>query len=90
MSGAVGARGAGRGQRTGNPGAGPTANRGAKHTGNGPVLAAGCVLWRRSERSGTLEICLVHRPRYGNLRDHKQRSTKPQVRGGSSPECHHA
>ncbi|MFF1647345.1 NUDIX hydrolase [Streptomyces sp. NPDC058240] len=30
---------------------------------NGPVLAAGCVLWRRSE-SGGLEICLVHRPRY--------------------------
>jgi 8-oxo-dGTP diphosphatase len=28
------------------------------------VLAAGCVLWRRSERSGELEICLVHRPRY--------------------------
>ncbi|MFF2330151.1 MULTISPECIES: NUDIX hydrolase [unclassified Streptomyces] len=35
-----------------------------KPTANGPVLAAGCVLWRRSERSGELEICLVHRPRY--------------------------
>ncbi|MFJ8754078.1 NUDIX hydrolase [Streptomyces sp. NPDC102441] len=28
-----------------------------------PVLAAGCVLWRRSADGG-LEICLVHRPRY--------------------------
>ncbi|MER5359207.1 NUDIX hydrolase [Streptomyces sp. NPDC002785] len=31
---------------------------------SGPVRAAGCVLWRRSEYSGELEICLVHRPRY--------------------------
>ncbi|MFE6666885.1 NUDIX hydrolase [Streptomyces sp. NPDC057697] len=31
--------------------------------GTGPVLAAGCVLWRRSP-SGGLEFCLVHRPRY--------------------------
>ncbi|MGW8887233.1 NUDIX hydrolase [Streptomyces sp. NPDC055749] len=30
----------------------------------GPVLAAGCVLWRRSPYDGGLEICLVHRPRY--------------------------
>ncbi|GAA1534115.1 NUDIX hydrolase [Streptomyces albidochromogenes] len=29
-----------------------------------PVLAAGCVLWRRSPDDGTLEICLVHRPKY--------------------------
>ncbi|WP_392671845.1 NUDIX hydrolase [Streptomyces sp. LN785] len=28
------------------------------------VRAAGCVLWRRTEPSGELEICLVHRPRY--------------------------
>ncbi|MEV0120568.1 NUDIX hydrolase [Streptomyces sp. NPDC050703] len=28
-----------------------------------PVLAAGCVLWRRSAGGG-LELCLVHRPRY--------------------------
>ncbi|CAL9486716.1 NUDIX hydrolase [Streptomyces sp. enrichment culture] len=27
-----------------------------------PVLAAGCVLWRRSPAG--LEICLVHRPKY--------------------------
>ncbi|MEU6242825.1 NUDIX hydrolase [Streptomyces sp. NPDC047024] len=28
-----------------------------------PILAAGCVLWRRSP-SGALEVCLVHRPKY--------------------------
>ncbi|MEU0132005.1 MULTISPECIES: NUDIX hydrolase [unclassified Streptomyces] len=30
---------------------------------SGLVLAAGCVLWRRSPDGGP-EICLVHRPRY--------------------------
>lgn len=30
---------------------------------SGPVLAAGCVLWRRAPDGGP-EICLVHRPRY--------------------------
>ncbi|APY87545.1 NUDIX hydrolase [Streptomyces alfalfae] len=29
-----------------------------------PVLAAGCVLWRRSPAGGGPELCLVHRPRY--------------------------
>ncbi|MFF4759560.1 NUDIX hydrolase [Streptomyces sp. NPDC001292] len=29
-----------------------------------PVLAAGCVLWRRSPLDGTLQLCLVHRPKY--------------------------
>ncbi|GGK91377.1 NUDIX hydrolase [Streptomyces flaveus] len=33
-------------------------------TDGNPVLAAGCVLWRRSPVDGELEICLVHRPRY--------------------------
>ncbi|MES4886423.1 NUDIX hydrolase [Streptomyces sp. NPDC096012] len=28
------------------------------------VLAAGCVLWRRSPVTGDLEVCLVHRPKY--------------------------
>ncbi|MBL3668776.1 NUDIX hydrolase [Streptomyces sp. M2CJ-2] len=28
------------------------------------VQAAGCVLWRRSPVGGTLELCLVHRPKY--------------------------
>jgi 8-oxo-dGTP diphosphatase len=28
------------------------------------VRAAGCVLWRRSPADGTLELCLVHRPKY--------------------------
>ncbi|MEU6370536.1 NUDIX hydrolase [Streptomyces sp. NPDC046931] len=28
------------------------------------ILAAGCVLWRRSPVGGALEICLVHRPKY--------------------------
>ncbi|MFJ1993674.1 NUDIX hydrolase [Streptomyces asiaticus] len=32
--------------------------------GTGTVLAAGCVLWRRSPRGGGLEVALVHRPRY--------------------------
>lgn len=35
-------------------------------TDDNPVLAAGCVLWRRSPVDGELEICLVHRPRYGD------------------------
>jgi 8-oxo-dGTP diphosphatase len=34
------------------------------HGDNDTVLAAGCVLWRRSPVPGDLEICLVHRPRY--------------------------
>ncbi|MFG2312821.1 NUDIX hydrolase [Streptomyces sp. NPDC048566] len=29
-----------------------------------PILAAGCVLWRRSPAGSGLEICLVHRPKY--------------------------
>ncbi|MFE9686383.1 NUDIX hydrolase [Streptomyces sp. NPDC002701] len=33
-------------------------------TNTDPVLAAGCVLWRRSPVDGELEICLVHRPKY--------------------------
>ncbi|TRO62088.1 NUDIX hydrolase [Streptomyces sp. IB201691-2A2] len=38
---------------------------GPVHATNGdPVLAAGCVLWRRSPFDGELEICLVHRPKY--------------------------
>ncbi|WAX81943.1 NUDIX hydrolase [Streptomyces sp. KMM 9044] len=28
------------------------------------VQAAGCVLWRRSPVTCTLELCLVHRPKY--------------------------
>ncbi|MFC7841166.1 NUDIX hydrolase [Streptomyces sp. NPDC057382] len=28
------------------------------------VRAAGCVVWRRSPGSGTLQLCLVHRPKY--------------------------
>ena len=28
------------------------------------IQAAGCVLWRRSPVTGTLELCLVHRPQY--------------------------
>lgn len=32
----------------------------------GPVLAAGCVLWRRAPDGdgNDVEVCLVHRPRY--------------------------
>ncbi|NGN70340.1 NUDIX hydrolase [Streptomyces sp. A7024] len=32
--------------------------------GKGPIRAAGCVLWRSSPRDGTVEIALVHRPKY--------------------------
>ncbi|WP_369377461.1 NUDIX hydrolase [Streptomyces sp. cg36] len=33
--------------------------------GRATVLAAGCVLWRRSPwGDGGLEVCLVHRPKY--------------------------
>ncbi|MER5987313.1 NUDIX hydrolase [Streptomyces sp. NPDC001787] len=49
-------------------GTGPARDRtgttGTTGTGPAPVLAAGCVLWRRSPYGGGLEICLVHRPRY--------------------------
>lgn len=32
---------------------------------DGTVLAAGCVLWRRSVHwGGGIELCLVHRPKY--------------------------
>ncbi|MFF5568240.1 NUDIX hydrolase [Streptomyces sp. NPDC012623] len=31
----------------------------------GPVRAAGCVLWRPApSRTGRIELCLVHRPKY--------------------------
>ncbi|CAM5636736.1 DNA mismatch repair protein MutT [Streptomyces spiroverticillatus] len=30
------------------------------------ILAAGCVLWRRGPYDGEVEVCLVHRPRYGD------------------------
>ena len=33
-------------------------------TNGNPLLAAGCVLWRRSPVDSELEICLVHRPNY--------------------------
>ncbi|WP_373686300.1 NUDIX hydrolase [Streptomyces lunaelactis] len=36
-----------------------------KRLGDDTVLAAGCVLWRRSPHGdGGIEICLVHRPKY--------------------------
>ncbi|QNS05051.1 NUDIX hydrolase [Streptomyces xanthii] len=31
---------------------------------DGAVLAAGCVLWRRSPGAGGVQVCLVHRPKY--------------------------
>lgn len=40
------------------------ADRPDNRPGDRPVLAAGCVLWRRSPVDGGLEICLVHRPKY--------------------------
>ncbi|MBM7056785.1 MULTISPECIES: NUDIX hydrolase [Streptomyces] len=35
---------------------------------HGPVIrAAGCVLWRRAPGGGSVEVCLVHRPKYGDF-----------------------
>ncbi|AEM88158.1 NUDIX hydrolase [Streptomyces violaceusniger] len=42
----------------------------------GTVLAAGCVLWRRSPHGGGLEIALVHRPRYDDW-SHPKGKLKP-------------
>ncbi|GGS58226.1 NUDIX hydrolase [Streptomyces griseoviridis] len=44
--------------------------------GTTPVLAAGCVLWRRSPATGALEICLVHRPKYDDW-SHPKGKLKP-------------
>lgn len=33
-------------------------------TNDTTVLAAGCVLWRRSPVRSELEVCIVHRPKY--------------------------
>jgi 8-oxo-dGTP diphosphatase len=41
-----------------------------------PVLAAGCVLWRRSPVDGELELCLVHRPKYDDW-SHPKGKLKP-------------
>ncbi|MBT2488870.1 NUDIX hydrolase [Streptomyces sp. ISL-96] len=40
------------------------------------VLAAGCVLWRRSPFDDGLEICLVHRPKYDDW-SHPKGKLKP-------------
>ncbi|TKT01528.1 NUDIX hydrolase [Streptomyces lasalocidi] len=42
----------------------PRGGHGPEDAGETPVLAAGCVLWRRSAVGGGLEVCLVHRPKY--------------------------
>ncbi|MFI0767378.1 NUDIX hydrolase [Streptomyces sp. NPDC021218] len=42
----------------------------------GTVLAAGCVLWRRSPHGDGLEIALVHRPRYDDW-SHPKGKLKP-------------
>ncbi|WP_320785048.1 NUDIX hydrolase [Streptomyces sp. CRN 30] len=41
-----------------------TSGEGASASDDTTVLAAGCVLWRRSPATGGPEICLVHRPKY--------------------------
>ncbi|MER6348949.1 NUDIX hydrolase [Streptomyces sp. NPDC001595] len=41
-----------------------------------PVLAAGCVLWRRSPADGKPELCLVHRPKYDDW-SHPKGKLKP-------------
>ncbi|CAL9526824.1 putative 8-oxo-dGTP diphosphatase 1 [Streptomyces sp. enrichment culture] len=40
------------------------------------VLAAGCVLWRRSPVTGGTELCLVHRPKYDDW-SHPKGKLKP-------------
>ena len=45
-------------------------------TDAGTVLAAGCVLWRRSPRGDRLEVALVHRPRYDDW-SHPKGKLKP-------------
>jgi 8-oxo-dGTP diphosphatase len=49
-------------------------------TGAPTVLAAGCVLWRRSPYDGGIEICLVHRPRYDDWSH-----PKGKLKGGEEP-----
>lgn len=51
-------------------------SRGDGGADTGTVLAAGCVLWRRSPRGGGLEIALVHRPRYDDW-SHPKGKLKP-------------
>ncbi|WP_399926768.1 NUDIX hydrolase [Streptomyces kanamyceticus] len=49
---------------------------GDEEGGGDTVLAAGCVLWRRSPADGTPEICLVHRPKYDDW-SHPKGKLKP-------------
>ncbi|MFJ1750874.1 NUDIX hydrolase [Streptomyces sp. NPDC088116] len=42
----------------------------------GPVLAAGCVLWRRSPSGSGIELALVHRPKYDDW-SHPKGKLKP-------------
>ncbi|GAA1664825.1 NUDIX hydrolase [Streptomyces yatensis] len=51
-------------------------SRGDGGADTGTVLAAGCVLWRRSPHGGGLEIALVHRPRYDDW-SHPKGKLKP-------------
>ncbi|MEV5773793.1 NUDIX hydrolase [Streptomyces antimycoticus] len=51
-------------------------SRGDRGADTGTILAAGCVLWRRSPHGGGLEIALVHRPRYDDW-SHPKGKLKP-------------
>ncbi|CAM5342555.1 MULTISPECIES: NUDIX hydrolase [Streptomyces] len=51
-------------------------SRGDRGADTGKILAAGCVLWRRSPHGGGLEIALVHRPRYDDW-SHPKGKLKP-------------
>ncbi|GAA3363118.1 NUDIX hydrolase [Streptomyces antimycoticus] len=51
-------------------------SRGDGGADTGTILAAGCVLWRRSPHGGGLEIALVHRPRYDDW-SHPKGKLKP-------------
>ncbi|MGW8374212.1 NUDIX hydrolase [Streptomyces sp. ODS28] len=52
--------------------------------GQSTVLAAGCVLWRRSPYDGGVEVALVHRPKYDDW-SHPKGKLKRREREAGSP-----
>ncbi|MFK0293428.1 NUDIX hydrolase [Streptomyces sp. NPDC090442] len=50
---------------------------GARTVPNGPVRAAGCVLWRRAPGGDGIELALVHRPKWNDW-SHPKGKLKPR------------